>query len=394
MMKAVPSLAWRGVTSYRPRPSTKTFSDFGTASRLFSAGADFSDNSAEAKSRRPFSGPKSGPDDAMPKQFNGSAGGPDVDDRKSGFEWEKLGLLSDLSSGLDSAGLRSPTPIQSMSVPAQLAGDSVAFAAATGSGKTLAYLLPLMQRLKNDEMLMSDEQMQARKVKRPRALIMAPTRELAMQILGVVKDLSHYCKLSSVGIIGGDDNGKQRRSLDRVLDIVVCTPGRLLKHRDAGHVFLGSVSTFVIDETDTMLEAGFQDDIAEMLHPCLYEKGNVDLGLREGGCQVVLTTATMTPAVRRLLADEASSKVKAVKGAEVGAQIKLPAGMRMIEGAGLHRAVPRLRQVFVDVGPTDKISLLSDIVHGGGRGAAQSKVRVFCVSGGGSDAKKLNRTIF
>ena len=93
--------------------------------------------------------------------------------------------------------------------------------------------------------------------------------------------MTHFCKLSSVGIIGGDDNGKQKRQLDRCLDIVVCTPGRLLKHRNDGNVFLGSLGTFVIDETDTMLEAGFQDDIAALLHPCLYEKGNVDLGLKK-----------------------------------------------------------------------------------------------------------------
>ena len=157
--------------------------------------------------------------------------------------------------------------------------------------------------------------------------------------------------------------GKQRRSLDRCVDIVVGTPGRILKHRDDGNVFLGSVSSFVIDETDTMLEQGFQNDIAALLHPCLYgSKEDEEKGVcRKSAPQVVLTTATMTQAVRRLLNNEESNnKMKSRQqtgsgGPSEGAAIKLPPTMRVLEAAGLHRAVPRLRQVFVDVGPTDKV---------------------------------------
>ena len=372
-----------------------------SSTRLLSSESSTPDNSYTAKSRRPFSSPNQADDDAVPMS---SVGNPDT-------VWQALGLQDDLTRGLIEMGLLSPTPIQQMSIPAQLNGESVAFAAATGSGKTVAYLTPLMQRLKSAEALWTLEKSQSRKPRRPRALVLAPTRELASQILGVLKvrcearsqilrslllfnvkmdgarlayiilipccdllrslqDLSHSCKLSTVGIIGGDDYGKQKRQLDRRVDVVVASPGRLLKHRDEGNVFLGDVSVVVVDETDTMLEAGFQDDIAKLIHPCMYERGNPENGLRDTAPQVVLTTATMTAAVKRLLSNEASNN-RSVKGSE-GAAIKLPP-MRAIEGKGLHRSVPRLRHVFVDVGPTDKLSLLSDIVHSGGQGAALSR---------------------
>ena len=235
-----------------------------------------------------------------------------------------------------------------------------------------------MQKLKAEESELQDGAEMTRKAKRPRAIIMAPTRELATQILSVVKHLSHSCKLSSVGIIGGDDMGKQRRALDKQLDIVVGTPGRLLKHREDGNFYLGSVSSIVIDETDTMLEQGFQADIAKLVHPCLYEKGKeASRALRDTAPQVVLTTATMTPAVRRLLENEQSKKKSYARRFEskdsedAGATIKLPPDMKLLEAAGLHRAVPRLRQVFIDVGSSDKLTLLSDIVHGGGGGGGR-----------------------
>ena len=292
------------------------------------------DNSAAQKSSKPFGAPKGAADDSS---F-------DVSSSKGG--WASLGLMDELKLGLDRANLSSPTPIQELAIPALLSSNSVAFAAATGSGKTLAYLLPVMQKLKGEELLMGSSsssltEASSRKVRRPRAVIMAPTRELASQILSVLKDLSHTCKLSSVGIIGGDDMGKQRRSLDKCVDIVVGTPGRILKHRNDGNVFLGSVSTFVIDETDTMLEQGFQGDIAELLHPCLY-RGDEDKEkreCRESAPQVVLTTATMTQAVRRLLNGEESNKVAKARerGQEVeggGPTIALPKTMRVLEAAG------------------------------------------------------------
>lgn len=279
---------------------------------------------------------------------------------------------------------------------------SVAFAAATGSGKTLSYLLPVIQSLRAQEMMaltasstsnstsvnkaLSMEALsQLRRPRRPRAVILAPTRELARQILSVLKSVGHTCKISSELLVGGDDYGTQRKRLNnRPVDILVATPGRLVKHRDAGDLFLGSCRHVIIDEMDTMLEQGFQNDIGKLLHPMLYRKKTVDkeeykggkLKLVEGAPQVILTTATMTPAVRRLL-DKPDlpftpkkmygKQAEEEDGSPNSIKIALPRDIRVLTAPGLHRVVPRLKQVFVNVGSADKLSLLVDIVAGGER---------------------------
>ena len=293
----------------------------------------------------------------------------------------------------------SPTKQQSASIPPV---RSVAFAAATGSGKTLSYLLPVIQSLRAQEMMALTESstsnstsvnkalsMEAlsrlRRPRRPRAVVLAPTRELARQILSVLKSVGHSCKISSELLVGGADYGTQRKRLNnRPVDILVATPGRLVKHRDAGDLFLGSCRHVIIDEMDTMLEQGFQNDIGRLLHPMLYKKKTVNkdeykggkLKLVEGAPQVILTTATITPAVRRLLdkpdlpftpkkvygkqAEEDDGSPNAIK-------IALPRDIRVLTAPGLHRVVPRLKQVFVNVGSADKLSLLVDVVAGGER---------------------------
>ena len=275
---------------------------------------------------------------------------------------------------------------------------SLAFAAATGSGKTLAYVLPVIQSLRAQELmaLNADDTTspvealsRLRKPRRPRALILAPTRELARQILSVLKSVGHHCKISSELLVGGDGYGKQRKRLaERPVDILVATPGRLVKHRDSGDIFLGSVRHVVIDEMDTMLEQGFQNDLGRLLHPMLYKRKVVEideykngkLTLVEGAPQVILTTATMTPAVRRLLdkpelpfaLKKTYSKQNAAEDEDDDTppnaiKIALPGDIRILTAPGLHRVVPRLKQVFVNVGSSDKLSLLVDVVAGGER---------------------------
>ena len=359
------------------------------------------DASAMSRARAPFSMPQNSFDDALPQTNNNN-------NNIGALSWSKLGLLQEIASAVYSTdnngmGLEAPTSVQSTAIPAILnlgPTQSIVFAAATGSGKTLAYLLPIMQQLKVQEMdLLSSNitttyssnnsttpTLNERKPKRPRALILAPTRELAHQISAVMKSLSHTIKLSSAIVVGGEEYGVQRKKLDKHVDVVVATPGRLLKHRNDGNVFLGSVQYIVIDEMDTMLEQGFQADIGTLIHPLLYSKdrnGNALLGegkvLRENAPRVVLTSATMTNAVKRLL-NVPGILAKRTKNNSVTdpstpeqPKIQLPSNIRMIELPGLHRAVPRLRQVFVDVGSVDKLSLLIDVVlSGGGKGSVMS----------------------
>mmetsp|Transcript_51872 Transcript_51872/g.76873 ORF Transcript_51872/g.76873 Transcript_51872/m.76873 type:complete len:758 (+) Transcript_51872:34-2307(+) len=356
-----------------------------------------SDSSAMAKSRVPFSSPKDSFDDSVPI----------LNPKKSeqAFAWSKLGLMDDIVQAVSNPpnaaskqesgmGLAHPTPVQQMVIPAILSSSrddkgkeerSVAFAAATGSGKTLAYVLPILQNLKISEMNLHDNDeddddclIRQRKPKRPRAIILAPTRELAHQILSVVKTLAHRIKLSSTLLVGGEDYGKQRKALSRQLDVVVATPGRLAKHKDANNLYLGDVRVVVIDEMDTMLEQGFQADIRSVLHPLLYDKRG---DKREDSPRVVLTSATMTNAVKRLLKHPDAKPPLSSRNGRRGEKqqqqqqqqqrIELPDNIRILTLPGLHRAVPRLRQVFIDVGSTDKLSLLIDSVHAsGGRGAA------------------------
>ncbi len=165
-----------------------------------------------------------------------------------------MGLLTELCTALqDELKLPAPTPVQSLVIPELLRPEreSMAFLAATGSGKTLAYVLPLIQQLKQQEMFENYE----RRPKRPRMLILAPTRELAVQITQVVKSLSHSIKLSTQALVGGQDKGTQRKAMEgRPVDVVVATPGRLLQQWKDGNLYLGSIETVVLDEMDTMLE--------------------------------------------------------------------------------------------------------------------------------------------
>lgn len=356
---------------------------FSASSRLLRVNAplrmnmnSIKDASADSKSRAPFSSPKDSFDDSITQNT----------DLLHDDSWSSLGLTSELVTAMKEMGLSDPTPVQRMSVPTIMGAANVVFAAATGSGKTLAYLLPIMQSLKAEEALYANTVAASankdpnsnlvnpfRRPKRPRAIILAPTRELSRQILSVIKQVSHRCKLSSVGIIGGEDYGKQRKALDRPIDILVASPGRLLKHRDAGHVYLGRVRHCVIDEVDTMLEQGFQGDVGNILHPLLYKQSGgvpLDTPLAEAAPQLIMTSATMTPAVRRLINGESKPR-RSIEDVQesTGAAITLPSNMKMIEAPGLHRVVPRLRQVFVDVGSSDKLSLLIDVVSGGGSGA-------------------------
>ena len=182
----------------------------------------------------------------------------------------------------------------------------------------MAYVLPLVQQLKQQELFEGYE----RRPKRPRIVILTPTRELAVQITQVIKSFSHSVKLSTQALVGGQDKGLQRKSLEsRPVDIIVATPGRLIYHWKNNNIFLGNVQSVVIDEMDTMLEQGFVPDLREILYPLLYppntkevteqtdniknNKMNDDkpLPIKENAPQIIMTSATMTQSIQRLLGD-------------------------------------------------------------------------------------------
>lgn len=322
------------------------------------------DQSAMSKSRAPFRMPRNSPDDSKTQGAT----------KNKSLAWNTLGLFTELVDCLENdLSLKSPTPVQSLVIPELLKEEkeSLAFLAATGSGKTLSYLLPLMQQLKQQEMFEDYE----RRPRRPRLLVLVPTRELALQITQVLKALSHTIKLSSQALVGGQDKGTQRKALaSRPVDVVVATPGRLLLHWKEESVFLGSVEAIVLDEMDTMLEQGFQRELREILYPLLYVRGpdkdtTESPELKEKTPQIILTSATMTQSIQKLLGDNPKTSKLSVtarklhRGGETTQYPKLLLpSMKILSAPGLHKAIPRLEQIFVDVGNTDKISLLVDVV--------------------------------
>jgi len=236
---------------------------------------------------------------------------------------------------------------------------SIAFAAETGSGKTLAYLLPIVHSLHVQESSFNFNSL-VRKPKRPRALILAPTRELTEQILSVFKSISHCIKLSSTALYGGKSYSQQKTQLNRQIDVVITTPGRLIKHWKEGNVYLGGVDFVVIDEIDTMLNQGFQEDVAKILNPFLKRNKN-EKSLNQGkmmGTQFILTTATMTSSVEYLLYYNNNTNIK-LKDKPI---IILPSNLRVLTTPRLHYVAPRLKQTFINVGNRNKFTILVDII--------------------------------
>jgi ATP-dependent RNA helicase RhlE len=165
------------------------------------------------------------------------------------MEFEKLGLAPTLIAALNRAGLTEPTPIQSQGIPLALAGHDILGLAQTGTGKTLAFGLPLVAHLLD---------MPGRPApKTAKALILAPTRELANQIADSLRPFTHDTKLRIATVVGGQSIGRQITLLARGTDILVATPGRLIDLMDRRAIELGSVQHLVLDEADQMLDLGF-----------------------------------------------------------------------------------------------------------------------------------------
>lgn len=156
---------------------------------------------------------------------------------------------------LDHMGYAQPTPIQQQAIPFILQGRDIFGCAQTGTGKTAAFALPILQQLHNNN--------SARHT--IRALILAPTRELASQISDSIKSYSNKLQLSHTTIFGGVSQHNQVKDLQRGVDILVATPGRLLDLMQQGYIRLDSVDFFVLDEADRMLDMGFIHDIKRII---------------------------------------------------------------------------------------------------------------------------------
>ncbi|HEX2166690.1 MAG TPA: DEAD/DEAH box helicase [Longimicrobiales bacterium] len=188
-----------------------------------------------------------------------------------------LGLAEQLLSALTGLGYEEPTPIQRESIPPLLEGRDLLGQAATGTGKTAAFALPLLQLLSEDAA-----------APQPMALVLVPTRELAVQVAEAMHRYGRELSARVLPIYGGQPIGSQLRALSRGVHFVVATPGRALDHIRRGTLKLDNVRTVVLDEADEMLDMGFADDLDAILNETPEER------------QTVLFSATMPPRIGSL----------------------------------------------------------------------------------------------
>lgn len=262
----------------------------------------------------------------------------------------ELGVRNEICEALEAAGVASPNRVQQRTLPILAGGANVVLGAQTGSGKTLAYLIPLMQRLKDEEEAVGGLRSRPN---RPRALVIVPTRELCEQVKNVAKQITHYLKLRSMSISGGVPIGRQAKLLASPLDLVVATPGRLLQHAERGDVAFSMTQGIVMDEVDTLFEAGFGEDLRKLLGLIRQHRG-------ERPVQYVAVGATHPKAAKDLYA-EVCPDLREV----------------MVD---VHSVPVTLRQNFVRVGslPMDKCETLRDVLGPpGGKGHAP-RTLIFC----------------
>ena len=192
--------------------------------------------------------------------------------------FSELGLSDELMRAVDEMGYRTPTPIQAQAIPVVLMGRDVLGCAQTGTGKTAGFTLPMLD-------ILSGARARARM---PRSLILEPTRELALQVAENFVLYGKYLKLNHALLIGGESLSDQKDALNRGVDVLIATPGRLLDLFERGGLLLSDVKMLVIDEADRMLDMGFIPDVERIV------------GLLPRNRQTLFFSATMAPEIRRL----------------------------------------------------------------------------------------------
>ena len=172
--------------------------------------------------------------------------------------FKELNLIEPILKALQTEGYTTPTPIQEQSIPIVLQKRDLLGCAQTGTGKTAAFAIPMLQLLAEDLIV-------GKKTKAPKALILTPTRELAIQIMESFAAYGRHIPLKRSVIFGGVNQHAQVMALNQGSDIIVATPGRLLDLMNQGYVDLRSIQIFVLDEADRMLDMGFVNDVKKVI---------------------------------------------------------------------------------------------------------------------------------
>ena len=187
----------------------------------------------------------------------------------------------DLMDGIDAMGYKTATPVQQQVIPQIIAGKDIIAAAQTGTGKTAAFLLPIIHKLIT----------QPHDAQQINAMVIVPTRELAVQITQILEGISYFTSVSFISVYGGTGGAlfaNEKKALTSGVDIVICTPGRMISHLNMGYVKLDGLKYLVLDEADRMLDMGFYDDIIKIISYLPKHRQNL------------MFSATMPPAIRKL----------------------------------------------------------------------------------------------
>ncbi len=212
--------------------------------------------------------------------------------------FSELPLSTSLQRGIADLGYREPTPIQSAAIPVAVGGRDLVGTAQTGTGKTAAFLLPILERLLSHP---SGHTL---------ALVLTPTRELALQAEGFVRQLGRHTRLRAVAVYGGVGMTEQTVALRHGVEVIIATPGRLLDHMGRGHADFSHLRILVLDEADRMLDMGFLPDVRRVLDALPRDR------------QTMLFSATMPPAIVQLahdfLRDPKTVQVGSTTAAAVG----------------------------------------------------------------------------
>ncbi|HEX6289907.1 MAG TPA: DEAD/DEAH box helicase [Herpetosiphonaceae bacterium] len=234
------------------------------------------------------------------------------------IRFEDLGLSEPTLKAISELGYEEPTPIQARTISRMLEGVDVIAQAQTGTGKTAAFALPIIERLVAD-------------VRTPQALVLTPTRELAVQVAEAFHSYGKNQRISILPVYGGQPIERQLRALDRGVQVVVGTPGRLLDHIRRGTLKLDRVRTVVLDEADEMLDMGFIEDIEAILQETPEDR------------QTALFSATMPVPIANLAKRYMHDPQRITVHAE-------------------QMTVPQVRQVYYEVGGRDKFEVLGRIL--------------------------------
>ncbi len=236
------------------------------------------------------------------------------------MEFKDLGISQSVCETLRYQGIKEATPVQEQAIPVVRAGRDCIVKAQTGTGKTLAFLLPIMEKIKPQAEV-------------AQALIVTPTRELAIQIAKVAGLLGEAAGISSLVIYGGQDIERQKQKLRRHPQIIIGTPGRLLDHLRRGTIDISKVNKVVLDEADEMMKLGFIEDVEVLLRAAASDR------------QFMLFSATMPDRVKAL----AAQYMKAPERIEIKSE---------------QVTLETIQQVIIDTTEDNKVDKLCEIING------------------------------